>query len=88
VHDVHQEAVARPRRLAGVHHRDHRIRVAQRFERGIHHPDVQPVQGAVNTGGIDEHHLAPWIPPDADDAVARGLRLVGDDGELLADNAV
>ena len=42
----------------------------------------------MNSGRVDEDRLPLGIVLDAQDAVARGLRLVGDDGELLADDAV
>ena len=39
-------------------------------------------------GRVEEDHLPARIVPHAEDPVARRLRLVRDDGELLADEAV
>ena len=64
------------------------VDLAHRFERDVHHPHVQPVRRLVHARCVDEHHLPIRIVLHANDACARRLRLVGDDGELLADDAV
>ena len=40
------------------------------------------MQRPMDAGRVDEHHLALGVVAHAGDAIARGLRLVGDDGEL------
>jgi hypothetical protein len=64
------------------------IDFAQRFDCGIHHAHVHPVQRAMDAGRIDEDGLPFGIVLDPHDAVARRLGFIGDDCELLADDAV
>ena len=40
------------------------------------------------SGGVMDDHLHVAVGADADHAIARGLRLGADDGELLTDDAV
>ena len=66
----------------------------------LHHAAVEVGVGLVNAGGIDEDELGGGVAfrllglfeggqlQDAEDAVAGGLGLVGDDGELLAEKRV
>ena len=42
----------------------------------------------MHTRRVDEHDLSFGIVANAGNAIARGLRLVGNDGELLADQTV
>ena len=42
----------------------------------------------MEAGRVDEHDLAFRARDDALDAIARGLRLCGDDGDFLADEAI
>ena len=61
------------------------------LERGIdevHHPAVQGVERLVDAGIVDEDDLAFLRCLDAQDADARRLRLVRDDGDLLAEEGV
>ena len=44
--------------------------------------------GAVDPGGVEEGHLEVGPGEDAEHAVARGLRLGADDGELLSEHAI
>ena len=80
--------LAAARLLRHVEHHADDVHVAHRVERGVHHPHVHPVRRLVNARRVDEHDLPVRIVADTEDAVARGLRLVGDDGELRADEAV
>ncbi len=86
--DVHQEAIAAAARFAGVHDHGHDVHFPQRVERGIDHPDVQPMERLVDAGGVQVDDLAGGTLADPDDPVPRRLRLVRDDRELLADEAV
>ena len=79
---VHHEAIATAARLAGVDDRQHDIDFAQRLQRGVHHAHVQTMQRPMHAGRIDEDDLSLGVIAHAGDAIARGLRLVGDDGEL------
>ena len=54
----------------------------------IHHPHVQFVQRLVNAGRIEDGDLAARIVEDSDDAIARRLRLLGDDGHFLTEDAI
>ena len=74
-----------------IEHEHEHVDVAEGVEREVDHPRVHAVQGAVNPGGIDEHHLAGALAgdvPDADDAIPRRLRLVRHDGQLGADEQI
>lgn len=54
----------------------------------IHHPLVEGVEGLVDPGVVDEDDLALPGRLDAQDADPGRLRLVGDDGDLLAHHGV
>ena len=54
----------------------------------IHHPHVQLVQRAMNAGRIEKGDLPARLVEDADDTIARRLRLLGNDRDLLPENAV
>ena len=88
LHEVHQEAVAGPRRLGGVDDRDDDVGLAQRVQRRVHHPHVEPVQRPMNARRVDEDDLPVGPGADADDAVPGRLRLVRDDRQLVADEPV
>src|SRR5690606_29249433 len=54
----------------------------------IHHAPVHPVHRLVDTGRVDEHDLTGRHVAHTDNPVPGGLRLVGDDGQLLAGESV
>ena len=72
------------------------IDLFQRVERRVDHADVEAVQRLDGRRACRRTPPAPeglglslaWVVPDADDAIAGGLRLVGNDRELLSDEAV
>ena len=64
------------------------IHLAQRLHRRVHHAHVEPVQGPVNPRRIDEHDLPAFKILRRDDPIPGRLRLVGDDRDLGADDAV
>src|SRR6185503_1861145 len=61
---------------------------SHRLERDVHHPHVHPVRRLVDARRVDEDDLSLLVILHADDARAGRLRLVRDDGELVADNAI
>src|SRR6185503_17951123 len=58
------------------------------FDRGIDHADVHPVRGLVHTRRVDEHHLRVGKVLRTGDPGASGLGFVGDDRELLPEDAI
>ncbi len=82
------ELVAVPRARRGVEHQHDNVDFPQGLDGGVHHPDVQSMQGPMDARRIDEHDLAVRIILHAQDAPARRLRLVGDDRDLGADEGV
>ena len=52
------------------------------------HRALQRVRRIQESGGIKHDHLHIVLGPNADDPVARGLRLWADDAQLLTDDAV
>jgi hypothetical protein len=73
------------RRIVDEHDRIH---FAQRLDRRIDHPHIHPVQRPVNARRIDERNLSAWVVLGPEDPRPRRLRLVGHDGDLLADDPV
>src|SRR5262249_19857921 len=75
--------------LGRVDDETEQIDLANRLERRIHHAHVHPVQGTMNARRVDKHNLRDRIAvvADTENAVPGGLRLVGHDRELRADEA-
>jgi hypothetical protein len=69
------------------HEHDH-VHLAKRHRGRIHHALVHAVRRLVDARGVDEHDLAGGARADAENPVPRGLGLVGDDRDLLADEPV
>src|SRR6185369_15482480 len=70
---------------------DHEEKEVDAFESGgdfVHHLATESGVGVVKAGRVDENDLTFGSGNDALDAVAGGLRLGGDDGDFLADEAV
>ena len=80
----------RPRRawLGGVDQQADDVGVVHGVQGVAHHLAVEPVERPVDAGGVVEDHLPALAGEDADDPVAGGLRLVGDDRQLLLQQAV
>src|SRR3984893_4698469 len=74
--------------LAGVHHQPEDVHLADRLDRRVDHPSVHPVQRAMDSGRVQEHHLGIRVVPDAENPGARRLGLVRDDGELGPDETI
>ena len=87
-HQVGDELVAFAGRLARIHHEADDVHFAHRFDGGVHHLHVHPVERTVNARRIDEHDLGVRVVAHAVNPRPRRLRLVGDDGELGADDPV
>ena len=74
--------------LGAVDHPDHRVGLADRRMRDAHHPCVHRVKRFDEARRVDEGDLSVRAIDVAEDAVARGLRLVGGDRDLLAHEAI
>jgi hypothetical protein len=74
--------------LGGVDHPDHHVGFADGGVGHAHHAGVHGEEGLDQPGGVDKGELAVRAVDVAEDPVARGLRLVGGDGDLLADQPV
>ena len=87
-HQLQRLGVVRPE-LAGLDHEQHDVDVRQHRHDGLVQRLVERrrVLGLV-AGRVDEHELRRALAAHAGDAVARGLRLVGRDADLLADQRV
>ena len=78
------EAVASARGLAGVEHEQDGIDVAQAVvDRALHAPRER-VERPLESRQVDEHDLEVVAVHDAECALARRLRLVGDDRDVRA----
>ena len=82
------EFVPRSGRLGGLNEQEDHVHFIIGRERGVHHVLVHFVLGFVDTGSVDEHELGVGRVHDAEDPVPRGLGLVGDDGDLFAEQMV
>ncbi len=69
------------------HERDD-VDFAQRFDCGVDHTHVEPVQRAMDPWRVDEHDLTVGVVLHRQNAIASGLRLVGDDRDLRPDDVV
>ena len=85
---VEDEFVAVAEFLGGVDEQADEVGRLERRVDEIHHPFVQLVERLVDARVIDENDLAFVGRVDAQDADPRRLRLVGDDGDFLAEQAV
>ncbi len=74
--------------LRGVDHPDHHVGLADSRMGDAHHSRMHGVKRLDESGGIDERDLAVRSVDVAEDPVARGLRLVRRDRDLLAHQPV
>ena len=81
-------AVAPAHRLRHIDHQAQHIDFGDGLHGGIHHPHVHAMQRPVNARRVEEHHLRIGIVAYAKNARARRLRLVGHNGQLLANQLV
>ena len=88
LHQVEDESIALARRLGRVDDQAEHVDFLDRLDRGIDHPHVHPVQRPVDAGRVEEDHLGVGIVPHAENPRPGRLRLVGDDGQLRADQPV
>src|SRR5262249_49932647 len=86
--EVPHEAVAGAEGLLHVGQPQDHVALADALEGYVHHAPVEGMGGLVDPGGVEEHDLAVGAVDHGQDAVARGLRLVGDDRDLLAHQPV
>ena len=77
-----------PRSVRGVDDEQHASAEDEGVGRVPHHGGVHPVLGPVDPGRVDERDLGARPPRHAQDALAGGLGLVGDDRDLLAHERV
>jgi hypothetical protein len=82
------EGVAGAGLLGDVDQQHHQVGLGERDLRRLDHAPVHAVLRAVDAGGVVEDDLAPRLAQDADDALAGGLGLVGDDRHLLRQQPV
>src|SRR5213593_2295771 len=66
----------------------HEVNVVQTVQRCAHHALVHPVAGFVNSGRVDKDDLTACLRDDSEYAVARRLRFLRDDGDLLPDQSI
>ena len=88
---VDDEPVAGPDAVGDVPHQPDQVDLADRLEGHVDHAHVHPVQRPVNARGVHEDGLRRGLPrvvAHRHDSVPGGLRLVRDDGQLGADDAV
>ena len=71
-----------------LHQQKHRVHVGHALLDHLHHVVPQAGAGLVQAGGVQEDELAALPVHHRADAVAGGLGLVGDDGDLLAHQGV
>ena len=64
------------------------VHVRDGIARDLHHVVAQTAARLVKARGVEQDELRIALGHDAVDAVARGLRLIGDNGDLLADERV
>ena len=67
---------------------EHSVDLVDRRQRCLDHELVQRAFGAVDAGRVEKGDLKVGFAEDAENTVSRRLRLGGDDGQLLADEAV
>ncbi len=82
-HQIEHEPIARAGTLGDVDHQHDDVHLAQRVGGRLDHAPVHPVHRLVDARRVDEHDLPGSAVAHAHDPVTRGLRLVGDDRELL-----
>ena len=71
-----------------LHHQHDRVNVRDALPRDLDHIVSQTVARLVEAGRVEQDELDIVPVHHAVDPVARGLRLVGDDGDLLAHKRV
>ena len=67
---------------------DFRLSLIEGLADAVHHSPVEAGAGLVYAGGVDENNLPGRQREDALNSGARGLRLVGHDGDLGPDQRV
>lgn len=55
---------------------------------GRHHSSIKKMSRFMNAGRIDKDDLAFVVGVDALNSMPRGLRFIGNGGDLFADNAI
>src|SRR5215213_2578282 len=85
---IEHEAVARTHRFRRVDHQEYKVDRRKRARDYGHHPAVERVARLVYPRRVDENDLSFGPRQHAADARAGRLRLIGDDGDLLADNFI
>ena len=75
-------------RHGAIHQPEHDVGVGKGLLRHVDHVLAQFVQRAVDAGRVEEEDLRVGLGDDAEDLVARGLRLGRDDGEFLPQQPV
>ena len=74
--------------LRGIDEQRDDVRFREAGAHVIHHPNVHLVQRLMNARRIQEGDLPARLIEDADDSIARSLRLGRDDGNLMPQDAV
>ena len=79
-----------PAPIAGgrVNHQHYQIDGRERVRDDAHHPAIELIAGFVNARRVEKNYLPFGPRQNAADASARGLRLVGNDGYLFADEFI
>jgi hypothetical protein len=88
LHEVQKMPIAGPFFDRYIDDERHKIDFAHRVERDIDHAHVHTMRGLVHPRRVDEHHLPAGIVFHAHDPSSCGLRLVGHDRQLVADNPI
>src|SRR5437879_45173 len=85
---VEHEPVAGTRRFRRLDQEENQVYLRNSMERGLDHPLIEPELGLVDAGRVHEHQLGAGQVLDAENPRPGRLRLVRDDGDLAAENAV
>ena len=80
--------IALPEFLRGVDDERDDVRFRERGSDVIHHPHVEAMQRLVHARRVQKRDLPPRVVEHADDAIARGLRLVRHDRDLVPQHAI
>ena len=80
--------VAMARRFRGLDHEEHQIHFIKHVQGHLDHALVELKLGLVDAGRVEKHHLGAGQMLDAEDPGPGRLRLVRNDGDFLAEDAV
>ena len=80
--------VAVPRRNARITHQHDQIDRQYRIVNRRHHPPVEQMPRLMYAGCVDEHDLTIFACNNPFNAVACGLRFVGNGSDLFTDKAI